>query len=162
MNQLSALTLLAILVLVASVACGGESEDAGDGSPTPPGDDATVGPQLLDQPESPQVVSGQVTSPVSGVIDIVASGNLFQQNNVAIPLGEAVVIRLTNSDLVLHNLRIAGLDGEYGTEDDAVTDPASLAGGDAGELTFAPPVVGEYAFRCEFRPATMGGIIVVE
>ena len=161
-KKLSALALLAILFVVVAVGCGSDSEDAGNGAPTPSGDDATVGPRLLDQPDSPQVLSSQVTKPEGGIVDIVVTDALFQQNSVAIPLGEAVLIRVTNSDLVLHNLRIAGLDGAYETEDDAVTDPASLAGGDAGELTFAPPVVGGYAFRCDFHPASMGGIIVVE
>ena len=158
----SALVLLVVLAVLASVACGSDSNDVGNGAATPSGDDATVGPQLLDQPGSPQVLSGQVTKPANEVVDIVAAGVSFQQNNVAVSLGEAVVIRVTNSDLVAHNLRIAGLDGEYETEDDAVTEPDTLGGGDAGELTFAPPVAGAYTFRCDFHPASMGGIIVVE
>ncbi len=161
-KKLSALVLLVVLAVAGSVACGSDSDDAGSGGPTPSGDDAAVGPQLLDQPESPQVLSGQVTKPASEIVDIVASGVLFQQNNIAVSVGEAVVIRVTNSDLVAHNLRIAGLDGEYETEDDAVTEPDTLGGGDAGELTFAPPVAGAYTFRCDFHPGSMGGIIVVE
>jgi len=161
-KKLSALALLALLAVVAAVACGSDSEDVGNGAPTPSGDDATLGPQLLDQPDSAQVLSTQVTRPANEVVDIVVSGALFQQNNIAVSIGESVLIRVTNSDLFAHNLRIAGLDGEFDTQDDAVTEPDTLGGGDAGELMFAPPVAGRYTFRCDFHPASMGGVIVVE
>ncbi|MFQ5472777.1 MAG: plastocyanin/azurin family copper-binding protein, partial [Dehalococcoidia bacterium] len=82
--------------------------------------------------------------------------------NIQIPLGEPILIRATNSDLVVHNLRLAGLDGQFMTEDDAVTDPDTIAAGNGGELTFAPPIAGAYTFRCDFHPETMGGLIVVQ
>lgn len=86
----------------------------------------------------------------------------FVGNRLSIPRGEAVTIGVTNRDGVSHNLRIAGPDGEFETEDDAVTAPETINRGEAGELTFAPPLAGEYTFRCDFHPLTMGGVIVVE
>jgi len=59
-------------------------------------------------------------------------------------------------------LRIAGLDGQFDTEDDAVANPSQIeGGGGVGELTFAPLAAGAYSFRCDFHPTTMGGQIVV-
>ncbi len=58
-------------------------------------------------------------------------------------------------------MSIAGLDGEYETQDDAVTDPEALQPGESGELTFVPQVAGNYTFRCDFHPANMGGQIEV-
>ena len=77
-------------------------------------------------------------------------------------LGETVTIRLTNGDSVPHNLRIAGPDGQYETEDDAVTEPDQVNAGGSGELSFAPQIAGAYTFRCDFHPTQMGGQVVVE
>ena len=65
------------------------------------------------------------------------------------------------SRTALSSFALAGLDGQFDTEDDAVTNPAQIAAGGAGELTFAPLAAGAYTFRCDFHPTTMGGQIVV-
>jgi plastocyanin len=90
-----------------------------------------------------------------------ASGLQFEQNYLSTSPGETVTIRLTNEDSVPHNLRIAGVDGQFTTEDDAVTTPEQVDAGQTGELTFAPPTDGVYTFQCDFHPASMGGEIVV-
>lgn len=157
-------TLLLAGALVS--ACGGNDDDDGGApeatTPVADGGGSPVGPELLEQPEPAQEIVASVTEPAAGVIEVAASGSLFANNNLAMPLGEPVTIRVANADLVTHNLRIAGLDGEYQTEDDAVTAPESVPGGETGELTFAPPVAGAYTFRCDFHPASMGGRITVE
>jgi plastocyanin len=103
-----------------------------------------------------------VTEAVGGIIEVAAENVAFVGNRLRIPLGEAVTIRVTNRDGLPHNLRIAGPDGEFRTEDDAVTEPEAIGRGETGELTFAPPLAGECTFRCDFHPLTMGGVIVVE
>ena len=114
-----------------------------------------------DQPPPAQQLDPQAVEPRDGVIEIAASGLRFEQNYLRIPLGQSVTIRLTNNDNTQHSLRIAGLDGQFDTEDDAVTNPAQIGAGGAGELTFAPLSAGAYTFRCDFHPTTMGGQIVV-
>lgn len=86
----------------------------------------------------------------------------FLQNALLVPIGESITIRVTNSDTQNHNLRLAGLDGEYTTEDDAVAAPDGIPAGGTAELILAPAVPGQYTFRCDFHPGTMGGIITVE
>jgi plastocyanin len=145
-----------VVTLATAVACGDDDDDT---SPTPSAAVPTVA-AALPQPEPPQPVDSESVSPENGVIEIAAQGNLFLDNYLAIPLGESVVIRLTNNDTVPHNLRLAGTDGEWDTEDDAVTTPEQIDGGGVGELSFAPQVDGYYTFRCDFHPTSMGGRII--
>ena len=168
-RRLTAAFAIVLVSLSLAAACSGDDSDddgglPGDGPPaeTQDTDDGeTVAPQLQDQPAPAQEIVAEVTAPVQGIADIVIGDGAFQNNNVEIPLGEPVVIRVTNSDTVTHNLRIAGLDGQFETEDDAVTDPQAIPASESGELTFAPPVAGSYTFRCDFHEAFMGGQIVV-
>lgn len=134
---------------------GGRSDEETAGTSEP-----TVG-AIQAQPDAVQQ-PGEMVEPQDGVLEISISGAQFLQNQLKIRLGEAVTIRVLNQDDQTHNLRIAGLDGRYGTEDDAVTVPDAIAGGDSGELRFAPAVPGEYTFRCDFHPGTMGGRIIAQ
>lgn len=168
--QLKSLITLACLVLILGLAVSacGDSDDSDDGREVPtdaasPDDGGTpVGPELLAQPEPAEPIVAGESTPVGNIVDIAISGAVFENNNVVMPLGEPVVLRVANNDPQTHNLRIAGLDGEFNTEDDAATDPQSIPAGATGELTFAPPVAGQYTFRCDFHPTTMGGRITVE
>lgn len=142
-------------------ACSGDDDDDGgaatavESSPTPL---ATV----QNQPEPVQPVSGEPSQPEEGVYEIVSENAAFQGNDVQLPLGQPSIIRVVNRDQLTHNLRIAGLDGQYDTEDDAVTEPAAIEPGSSGELSFAPAIPGKYTFRCDYHPGSMGGQITVE
>jgi plastocyanin len=110
-----------------------------------------------------QPPEGGALTPEGGVIEIEIAGARFVQNNLQMPLGESVTIRVTNSDQQAHNLRFAGLDGTYDTEDDAVVSPDPIpSDGGASELVYAPALAGTYTFRCDFHPGTMGGTMTVE
>jgi plastocyanin len=158
-------SLLITLLAIFAAACS-DSDDSDDVTPAATAaEDASespAGPALLEQPEPVQGIVADVTEPVSGTVEVLIEGVAFENNNLLVPLGAPIVIRVTNDDLQTHNLRIAGLDGSFETEDDAVTDPPSIAAGEAGELTFAPPVAGVYTFRCDIHPDVMGGQIAVE
>jgi plastocyanin len=152
-----ALRLLAVAALIASVACAGDDDSDEAETPTAAVPSfATPQPQ----PEPPQPLAAEQTSPTDGVIEVTAAGSLFVQNNLAVPAGETATIRVTNTDPTPHNLRIAGTDGLFETEDDAVTVPDGISQGSVGELAFSPVVDGYYTFRCDFHPTTMGGRIV--
>ena len=152
----------AAVVAALLVACGGDdSKDtlstvtvAQDTAPAPT-------PQLQRQPDPTQELDAVASKPEDRVISIGISDVKFSPNRWSVALDEPIAIRVTNNDGVPHNLRIAGLDGEYETMDDAVTDPEALQPGESGELTFAPQVAGNYTFRCDFHPANMGGQIEV-
>jgi plastocyanin len=155
--------LLAAIVGASVLLCFGIACSSGDStsSATHTALSTEPPPGPRDQPAPAQPLNSQAVEPQGGVIEITASGQRFEQNYLRIPLGQSITIRLTNSDNTPHSLRIAGLDGKFDTEDDAVTNPAQIEGGGVGELTFAPLSAGAYTFRCDFHPTTMGGQIVV-
>lgn len=149
--------VLAAAVLLA--ACAGGDDDGGTAATVTGPPPSIAGPQPQPFPAQP-LDSGQ-TAPQGGVIEISARDSLFVPNNLVVDVGAAVVLRVTNEDGVTHNLRLAGTDGEFDTEDDAVTLPEQVAPGQVGEMTFAPPAAGYYTFRCDFHPQSMGGLITV-
>jgi plastocyanin len=98
---------------------------------------------------------------------ITMGDNFFEfegEEDPAIPVaaGEEVTFDLTNDGLGIHNMRVSGDDSEYDTDDDAVSDPEIMSGGDTGTITFALAEPGEYPFRCDFHAVDMVGTIVVE
>jgi plastocyanin len=156
--------LLAAIAGTLILACLSAACSSSDSTPSPTQSAALstaqhVGPH--EQPAPAQPLNAQAVEPQSGVIEVTIADTLFVQNYLRIPLGESVTIRVTNNDQIPHSLRLAGLDGQFDTEDDAVTNPPQITGGNAGEITFAPLSAGAYTFRCDFHPAQMGGQIVV-
>jgi plastocyanin len=158
-------TRVAVLVAVLTVpalfvACGDDDEPDATARPETP---AALPPtQVLVQPDPVQALDADATEASDGVIEVTVAGALFIGNNLRVPAGSTAKIDVTNRDSQVHNLRIAGFDGVYQTEDDAVTSPDPIAGGGSGSLEFAPAVPGSYTFRCDFHPGTMGGVVVVE
>src|SRR5207244_13193489 len=118
-------------------------------------------PQLHRQGTRPQELDASASQPENRVISIGIRNVQSSPKRWSVALEEPITIRVTNNDIQQHNLRIAGLDGEFETQDDAITDPEALQPGESGELTFAPQVSGNYTFRCDFHPASMGGQIEV-
>lgn len=158
------LRLAAPCLLLAALfaACSNDDEPIPSGgliTQTPNVVPSVGGPQQ--QPPPAQALSAEPVEPSDGVIEVAASGLQFTQNYLKTNPGDTVTIRLTNEDDVPHNLRLAGVDGQFNTEDDAVTTPEQVNAGQVGELTFAPPADGVYTFQCDFHPASMGGEIVV-
>ncbi len=153
------LIIASLVVALLAVACSGDDDDdvggVADTSPTPV---VTV----QNQPDSVQPPAGTPSQPEEGVYEIVAENAAFHGNDVTLPLGQPSIIRVTNRDQLTHNLRIAGLDGQYDTEDDAVTEPPAIEPSSSGELSFAPAIAGTYTFRCDYHPGSMGGRITVE
>jgi plastocyanin len=158
-------TALLLIVLVTIAACGGGDDNAIETSPTVsvPQDTAPAPTAVLQsQPEPPQPLDDQVSALAGGLIEIGAANTLFAPNRWSMTLGETVTINVTNTDTQQHNLRLAGLDGQFETDDDAITSPNAIGTGESGELTFVPQVAGNYTFRCDFHPTTMGGQIEVQ
>jgi plastocyanin len=149
--------------LVFIAACGGDDEIKPVATVTVVQDTAPAPTQELQtQPSPSQPLDASASSAEDGIIAIEVRGALFVPNYWTVTLGETNTITVANADTQEHNLRIAGLDGAYDTEDDALTAPNPLPGGESGELTFAPLVPGDYTFRCDYHPDTMGGRIEVE
>jgi len=158
------IALLSICVLTIA-ACGGDDDDEIETSPTifVPQDTAPAPTAVLQaQPDPVQPLEDQVTAVAGGLIEIGAASALYAPNHWSMTLGETVTIRVRNADTQEHNLRLAGLDGQYDTDDDAITSPSPISPGESGELTFVPQVAGNYTFRCDYHPDSMGGQIEVQ
>jgi plastocyanin len=134
---------------------GGAEDEAVPGSPTPR--------------ESPQ--DGGTPPPNgdgNGPIPVIMNDNSFDPDEITVPAGASVTFNLTNEGGAIHNMHIAGPDGEY-SEDfcegggDPCSDPTRVRGGDAATLTWeVPPSTGEVDFRCDFHPQQMTGKITIE
>jgi plastocyanin len=125
-------------------------------------------PPIVGGPGCPVV--GEFTSepqPVSGTVDVTMGDNFFEFNGVQNPTfvmtaGDTVIMNLANQGLAIHNMRTAGADGHYSTQDDHMSDPMIISASSAAtiEISFDHP--GTYRYRCDFHPADMHGAIVVE
>jgi hypothetical protein len=100
----------------------------------------------------------------AGALALTMGDNFFDldgERNPAIPVtaGEETTIDLENTGQAIHNMRIAGADDEYNTDDDFVSDPDLFAGGDTGSITFTLDEPGTYNYRCDFHPLEMVGTL---
>lgn len=155
-----AIFAMLLIGLTLAVACGGDDEAEPTARPQTP---AALSPtQVLVQPDPVQAIETEFTSASDGVIEVTIQDAKFVGNNLSVPAGSTAKIDVSNRDGQPHNLRIAGFDGVYQTEDDAVTTPDPIAAGGSGSLEFAPAVPGSYTFRCDYHPGSMGGQVVVE
>ena len=154
---------LAACLLILAVACGGDDDNgSGDGNGATATATAAPHDDLGEQPDSTQDVEAQVTEAVDGVVETTMEDNRFTRNNLKVPLNETTTIQLVNNGVAPHNLRIAGPDGEWSTDDDTVSDPELVTAGLSAVVEFTPTIAGTYTFRCDFHPLEQGGVIVVE
>ena len=91
-------------------------------------------------------------------------GELAARNDKAVKAAASVTFDLKNEGVAIHNMRIAGPDGSYNTDDDAVSDPQLVNAGEAATLAWtAPAQPGEMKFQCDFHVSVgMVGTITVE
>ncbi len=87
--------------------------------------------------------------------------NFFQPNRLEGEAGQSFRINLVNNGEFAHNLRIAGPDGEFDTDDDLVSTPSPIGAGESGELVGQIDEPGEYAFRDDFHQTEATGTITV-
>jgi plastocyanin len=98
----------------------------------------------------------------------VAINPLFVPDTITAKAGEVFRIIVKNIGSSVHNLVIAGLDGEYGTSDDWTTidpnnpgAPQSIAVGDTGTVDVKIDRPGTYKFRCLFHPDQQIGKLIL-
>lgn len=115
-------------------------------------------------PAVSETPGGEETPPPGGEEIAVSMGdNFFDPKDIAVAAGASVSFAITNDGSAIHNMRIAGADNEYDTDDDAVSDPEIVPGGDTATVTWdTPSEVTEVNFRCDFHPTDMVGKIAVQ
>ena len=135
----AALTAAAIAV----AACGGGDQDGnGDGATTAPSGDGGDGEVEL---------------------DVSMADNLFEPAEFTVDAGAELTFSITNDGAAIHNMRVAGEDNEFNTNDDAVSEEELITAGGAATLQWtAPDEPGVYDFQCDFHTPDMAGTITVE
>jgi plastocyanin len=130
-KRILAAVSLAFLLGLLAPACGGGSEF---GSPTP-------GP------------GGET------VIRIEMHNSSFSPSALTVRAGRDYLFELRNQDHGAHDMRIAGIDNEYETEDDIVSD--SVDPGKTVSLEFRMDEPGVFDFRSDSDPVSMIGTLTV-
>ena len=96
--------------------------------------------------------------------------NKFDQTELTLAAGTDVTIPLTNNGTAVHNLHVAGENGEFADAfcsvggPDPCSDPSRVPGGDTGTLTFTVPNTpgAKIPYRCDFHVNEMTGTITVQ
>ena len=103
-----------------------------------------------------------------GLIAVIMNDNSFDPDEITVPVGGTAIFEIANEGGAIHNMHIAGADGEYAEDfceggGDPCSDPTRVRGGEAATLTWeVPPSPGEVDFRCDFHPQQMTGKITIE
>lgn len=151
---LLALSLASLLAL--SFACGDDDDGNGNGN----GDDETAAPtdENGDNGNGNGNGNGEEVT-----FDVSMGDNFFEPNEFTVPAGATVTFNLTNDGAAIHNMRVAGADNEYNTDDDVVSDPDLVNAGETATVEWtAPDEAGTIDFLCDFHPTDMTGTITVE
>ena len=100
----------------------------------------------------------------AGGLAVVMKDNLFEPAGLTVKAGASVTFDLKNDGVAIHNMRVAGPDGSYNSDDDAVSDPQLVNAGGTATLDWtAPDQPGEIKFQCDFHVAVgMIGTITVQ
>jgi plastocyanin len=106
------------------------------------------------------------TVEVAGSAAITLGDNFFDLDGkknptLALKAGTTVEFQLTNDGKTFHNMVIAGADGEFGTDDDVISDPDQISGGGGGTLSFSTAEAGTLLYQCDFHAGDMKGEITV-
>ena len=152
------LSLALVALLALSLACGDDDDDddGGDGG----GEDTGAATGTTDGGEPTDAGDD---GDGGGDLTVTASDFAFEPADLTVTAGSDVSISVTNDGAAPHNLRIAGEDNEFDTDDDAVSDPDNIGAGESGTVEFtAPDAPGSVDFRCDFHPTQMLGTITVE
>ena len=149
-----------------------EAESEAYNGPLAPPDGPIIGlpgtvPPCGQKNAEPEAATGPAAViSVSGDVEFLMSDNFFgldEQINptLEVAAGDAVNFTVPNLGTAIHNLRIAGADGEYQTDDDFVSDPEAISGNEDGTLEFTFGEAATFPYRCDFHPTEMLGEVTV-
>lgn len=131
-----------------------------------------VGSSPADETPNSDDNGGEPTPVPGGGTEIVMGDNFFEPTDLTVAAGETVAFELVNQGAIIHNMHIAGLDGEYavsGVCDESgpepCSDPDTIPANGTGQLVWDVPAEAaglQLPFRCDFHPVEMTGTITVQ
>jgi plastocyanin len=95
-------------------------------------------------------------------LEVAMHDNFFEPADLEVEAGQTFLIKLTNNGEFVHNMRIAGPDNVFETDDDLVSEPASPDAGAGGTLFGSIDEPGTYDIRSDFQRGEMIGTITVK
>lgn len=91
----------------------------------------------------------------------VATGEMFYDPvELSVGAGQKLRITIANQGQFLHNVRIAGPDGEFDTPDDIVS--PDVPGGETKDFVAQIDTPGQYQIRCDYHRTEHSGMVTVE
>ncbi len=90
-------------------------------------------------------------------VEVTLTDHVFTPSTIDVVSGEEFRIRLASEGQFVHNMRIAGPDGEFETEDDIVSD--DVLPGETLDFTGTLDEPGAYAMRCDFHWYEHTGVV---
>jgi uncharacterized cupredoxin-like copper-binding protein len=100
-------------------------------------------------------------APADLSVDVSVTDTAFEPAAVTVQAGKSFRINVINNGTLVHNLRIAGPDGAFRTEDDvALTTPVNP--GTSGQLVGKIDTPGTYQFRDDFNQTILTGTLTVQ
>ncbi len=140
-----------LLLVLAAAFIGAFSATSGGGESAPPAASGTAGATPT---------GGAATG---GGLTVTEVDTQFKETEFTVKAGSSVTFNIKNEGAATHNMRIAGPDGRYNTEDDAVSNPQAVPGGQTATIAWqAPSQPGSIIFHCDFHPDQMKGTITVQ
>lgn len=110
---------------------------------------------VIDESEATRTVGVEITE-ISGDRSTAA----FEPNSVELRPGETVKLAVKNLGEMTHFIRVAGVDGEYDTGDDFVSEPEAIVAGKEGVLVVRFDEEGEFEFQDPTAPNASGTLVV--
>jgi YHS domain-containing protein/plastocyanin len=93
--------------------------------------------------------------------DGTGNNSFFDPETIRANAGDTIELVVTNPGSVSHNLRLSGIDRQYGTGDDFESEPFAIGPGETGRAVVKIESPGTYPFRCDFHPALQIGTLVL-
>ena len=115
-------------------------------------------------PEASPTPQGTPSGTPGGAVAVSMKDNVFEPKDLTVKAGESVTFDLKNEGVAIHNMRIAGADGKYNSDDDGISDPDIVQSGGTAKLDWtAPAQPGQVKFQCDFHVSVgMVGTITVQ
>ncbi|HEV8573599.1 MAG TPA: cupredoxin domain-containing protein [Dehalococcoidia bacterium] len=94
-------------------------------------------------------------------LEVTATDAAFDPAALTVEAGKTFRLKLSNTGTLIHNLRIAGPDGQFDTTDDLVTSTFVNPGG-TGEIVGKIDSAGTYPIRDDYHKTTLTGTLTVQ
>jgi plastocyanin len=109
---------------------------------------------------TPDPAATPTPAPADISLDVSVTDSAFEPAALTIEAGKSFRLNLTNNGALIHNLCVAGPDGQFRTDDDFVC--LDVQPGQSGQAVGKIDTPGTYPFRDEFNKTTITGTLTVQ